>query len=106
MPLVQREISARMSQHAAAAIFIAAAGTTPTPALDAIAALFGLTAAEKRVAGHVAAGRTRKAIAAAAGVSDDTIKSQLATIFDKTGTGDQRELELLIRELSPPLRSR
>jgi len=46
MPLVQREISARMSQHAAAAIFIAAAGTTPTPALDAIAALFGLTAAE------------------------------------------------------------
>jgi DNA-binding NarL/FixJ family response regulator len=61
---------------------------------------------KKRVAGHVAAGKTRKEIAAAGGVSDGTIKSQLATIFDKTGTGDQRELELLIRELSPPLRSR
>ncbi|WP_051370643.1 helix-turn-helix transcriptional regulator [Mesorhizobium loti] len=106
MPLARREISARMSQRAAAAIFIAAVGATPTPALDAIAALFGLTAAEKRVTGHVACGKTRREIACASGVSDGTIKSQLATIFDKTGTGDQRELELLIRELSPPLRSR
>ncbi|MET3580797.1 DNA-binding CsgD family transcriptional regulator [Mesorhizobium robiniae] len=105
MPLARREISARISQRAAAAIFIAAAGSAPIPALDAIAALFGLTAAEKRVAGHVASGLTRKQIAAASGVSDGTIKSQLATIFDKTSTGDQRELELLMRELSPPLRS-
>ncbi|WP_181166665.1 hypothetical protein [Mesorhizobium sp. B2-5-4] len=49
---------------------------------------------------------SQREIAAASGVSDGTIKSQLATIFDKTGTGDQRELELLIRELSSPLRSR
>jgi hypothetical protein len=47
----------------------------------------------------------RLLIAAACGVSDGTVKSQLATIFDKTGTGDQRELELLMRELSPPLLS-
>jgi DNA-binding CsgD family transcriptional regulator len=105
MPLVRRDISARMSQRAAAAIFIAAAGAAPVPALEAIAALFGLTAAEKRVAGHVFAGRTRREIAAASGVSDGTIKSQLATIFDKTATGDQRELQLLMRELTPPLRS-
>jgi DNA-binding CsgD family transcriptional regulator len=105
MPLARRDISARMSQRAAAAIFIAAAGAAPVPALEAIAALFGLTAAEKRVAGHVFAGRTRREIAAASGVSDGTIKSQLATIFDKTATGDQRELQLLMRELTPPLRS-
>lgn len=105
MPLARREISARVSQRAAAAIFIAAAGSTPMPALDAIAALFGLTAAEKRVAGHVAAGLTRREIAATSGVSDGTVKSQLATIFDKTGASDQRGLELLMRELSPPLRS-
>jgi DNA-binding CsgD family transcriptional regulator len=104
MPLARRDISARMSQRAAAAIFIAAAGAAPVPALEAIAALFGLTAAEKRVAGHVFAGRTRREIAAASGVSDGTIKSQLATIFDKTATGDQRELQLLMRELTPPLR--
>ncbi|WP_181179863.1 helix-turn-helix transcriptional regulator [Mesorhizobium sp. B2-7-1] len=105
MPLARREISARISQRAAAAIFIAPAGASPMPAIEAIAALFGLTAAEKRVAGHVAAGLTRREIAAAGGVSDGTVKSQLATIFDKTGAGDQRELQLLIRELSPPLRS-
>ncbi|TRD00105.1 LuxR family transcriptional regulator [Mesorhizobium sp. WSM4303] len=105
MPLARRDISARMSQRAAAAIFIAAAGAAPVPALEAIAALFGLTAAEKRVAGHVATGLTRREIAAASGISDGTIKSQLATIFDKTSTGDQRELQLLMRELTPPLRS-
>ncbi|MGX5846708.1 PAS domain-containing protein [Mesorhizobium sp. PL10] len=105
MPLARRDISARMSQRAAAAIFIAAADATPVPALEAIAALFGLTAAEKRVAGHVAAGLTRREIAAASSVSDGTVKSQLATIFDKTATGDQRELALLMRELTPPLRA-
>jgi DNA-binding CsgD family transcriptional regulator/PAS domain-containing protein len=105
MPLARRDISARISQRATAAIFIAAAGAAPVPALEAIAALFGLTAAEKRVAGHVATGLTRREIAAANGVSDGTIKSQLATIFDKTSTGDQRGLQLLMRELSPPLRS-
>ena len=105
LPLARRDPSARIRQQAAAAIFIAAAGAGPMPALDAVAALFGLTAAEKRVAGHVAAGRTRGEIADSAGVSDGTVKSQLAAVFDKTGTSDQRELQLLIRELSPPVAS-
>ncbi|HTV68491.1 MAG TPA: LuxR family transcriptional regulator [Rhizobiaceae bacterium] len=105
MPLARRDASARFSHGAAAAIFIAAAGAAPTPALEAIAALFGLTAAEKRVASHVAAGLGRREIAASSGVSDGTVKSQLAAIFDKTGTSDQRALELLIRELSPPVAS-
>lgn len=105
MPLARRDPSARVANSAAAAIFIAAAGAGPLPALDAIAALFGLTAAEKRVAGHVADGSTRGQIAASSGVSDGTVKSQLAAIFDKTGTSHQRELQLLIRELSPPVSS-
>jgi DNA-binding CsgD family transcriptional regulator len=104
LPLARREREARLATPAAAAIFIAAAGCGPLAAIDAIAALFGLTAAEKRVAGHVAAGRSRGEIAAAGGVSDGTVKTQLAAIFDKTGAGDQRALQLLIRELSPPLR--
>ena len=75
----------------------------PLPAMDAIAALFGLTAAEKRVATQVAAGKSRHDIAQASGVSDGTVKSQLAAIFDKTNTCDQRDLALLVRDLSPPL---
>jgi DNA-binding CsgD family transcriptional regulator/PAS domain-containing protein len=105
MPLARRDPSQRVASRAAAAIFIAAAGSGPLPALDAIAALFGLTAAEKRVAGHVAEGRSRGEIAASSGVSDGTVKSQLAAIYDKTGTSDQRELQLLIHELSPPVTS-
>lgn len=103
MPLARRDISARMSQRAAAAIFIATAGTAPVPALEAIAALFGLTAAEKRVAGQIASGMNRRDIAVAGGVSEGTVKSQLGAIFDKTATSDQRALQLLIRELSPPV---
>jgi DNA-binding CsgD family transcriptional regulator/PAS domain-containing protein len=104
MPLAQRDPSARVAQHAAAAIFIAASGDTPIPAMDAIAALFGLTAAEKRVAVQIAHGRTRQEIALASGVSDGTVKTQLASIFGKTDTRDQRGLELLMRELTPPVR--
>ena len=105
LPLARREREVRVVAPAAAAIFIAVAGREPVAALDAIAALFGLTAAEKRVAGHVAAGRSRGEIAAAGGVTDGTVKAQLSAIFDKTGAGDQRELQLLIRDLSPPLRA-
>jgi DNA-binding CsgD family transcriptional regulator/PAS domain-containing protein len=105
MPLAQRDPSARVAQHASAAIFIAAPGETPVPAMDAIAALFGLTAAEKRVAVQIAHGRTRQEIALSSGLSDGTVKSQLASIFDKTDTHDQRGLELLMRDLTPPVRT-
>ncbi|MFZ1772585.1 MAG: helix-turn-helix transcriptional regulator, partial [Rhizobiaceae bacterium] len=93
-----------VSQRAAAAIFIAEAGSAPLPAMDAIGALFGLTPAEKRVAAQVAEGRTRQEIAETSGVSDGTVKSQLASIFGKSGASDQRSLELMIRDLTPPVR--
>lgn len=104
MPLARRDASARFAREAVAGIFICAAGVEPAPALDALAALFGLTPAEKRVAAHVAQGRARRDIAAAQGVSDGTVKSQLGVIFEKTGVRDQRHLELLIRDLTPPVR--
>lgn len=104
LPLTRRDASARLSSSAAAAVFIAAPGVSPKPAMDAVAALFGLTPAEKRVAAQVAEGLSRKDIALANGVSDGTVKTQLAVIFDKTGTHDQRQLELLIREITPPVK--
>jgi DNA-binding CsgD family transcriptional regulator/PAS domain-containing protein len=105
MPLKQRDPSARISVNAAAAIFIAAPGQAPLPAMDAIAALFGLTSAEKRVASQIAAGHSRHEIAISTGVADGTIKTQLASIFDKTDTRDQRGLELLLRDLTPATRT-
>ena len=103
LPLARRDASARVRQEAVAAIFIAEAGVTVLPAMDAVAALFGLTAAEKRVATQIAQGMDRGEIAAANAVSDGTVKSQLASIYDKTGTGDKRDLSLLVRALTPPV---
>jgi DNA-binding CsgD family transcriptional regulator len=105
LPLAQRSGPEKFHNRAAAAIFVAAAGATPLPAIDAFAALFGLTAAEKRVTNHLAQGMTRAEIAAANGVSDGTVKSQLDAIFDKTNTSNQRTLEILIRDLTPPVKS-
>lgn len=103
LPLARRDAEARFADSAVAAIFISVAGVTPTPAIEAISALFGLTPAEVRVVTQVAEGKSRKEIALAQGVSDGTVKTQLATIFDKTGMHDQRHLELLIREITPPV---
>jgi len=104
LPLAQRHHTV-MSPQATAAIFIATPGTNPIPAIEAIAALFGLTAAEKRVAALAAEGMTRNEIAKASGVSDHTVKTQLGVVYDKTGTRDQRQLQLLMRELTPPIRT-
>lgn len=103
MPLTRRSVRDSIETRAAAAIFIAAAGTVIQTAVEAIAALFALTSAERRVAGYISEGLTRQEIAEAQGVSEGTVKSQLAAIFDKTATGDQRSLQSLMRELTPPV---
>lgn len=38
-------------------------------------------------------------------MSDHTVKTQLGVVYDKTGTRDQRQLQLLMRELTPPIRT-
>jgi DNA-binding CsgD family transcriptional regulator len=103
MPLARRSIRNRAETRAAAAIFIAAAGTVMQTAIEAIAALFALTTAERRVASYISEGMTRSDIAQAQGVTEGTVKSQLSAIFDKTGTSDQRSLQSLMHELSPPV---
>jgi DNA-binding CsgD family transcriptional regulator len=104
LPLSRRVVSAHVSSRAAAAIFLAAPGTQIISAIEAFAALFGLTAGEKRTAALIAKGMSRANIAIANGVSDSTIKSQLGMIFDKTHTQDQRGLQQLISELTPQVK--
>lgn len=104
LPLPGRKHAFPFGEDGAAAIFIAAPGHDPEPAIEAIAALFGLTGAERRVASQVARGMNRQGIATANQVSDGTVKSQLDAIYDKTGTSNQRELDKLLRDLMPPWR--
>jgi len=57
---------------------------------------FGLTSAESRLAVEILKGDGRAAAAKRRGISDATAKTQLASIFDKTGTHRQAELIRLL----------
>lgn len=105
LPLSRRSLSHKIEMRAAAAaIFVAAAGTMRHAPLDSIAEIYKLTLAEKRVAKYVQEGMTRFEISQAQGVSEATVKTQLSALYDKTATGDQRELQNLMRDLTPPVR--
>ena len=105
MPLTRRDHPHRVTHKAVAAIFIAAAGNAPVPAMEAIGALFGLTPAEKNVAAQISAGHKPSEIAAMSGTSENTVRTHIRSLFDKTNTHDQRDLNSLIKELTPPVRN-
>jgi DNA-binding CsgD family transcriptional regulator len=76
---------------------------TPRAAADTVLVeAFGLTAAEARLAAQIAAGETLPEIARDQGVSHETLRSRLKSVFDKTGTGRQTELALLVAKLGQP----
>jgi len=58
------------------------------------AASFGLTTRELTIVSLVVAGRTNRKIAAHLSLSEETVKHQLTTIFDKLGVSNRRELAL------------
>lgn len=73
------------------------------PKNETLHALFGLTAAECRLALLLADGHAPKQIAEMVGVGRNTLKSQLASIFRKTGTSRQSQLVRLLSHLLPSL---
>lgn len=66
------------------------------PDADILGALFDLTPAEARVARAVALGKRPEDIARSAGISVETVRSQLKRVFSKTSTGHQSELAVLL----------
>jgi DNA-binding CsgD family transcriptional regulator len=66
------------------------------PAETALQRAFGLTPAEARLAAQIATGRTLPEIALTERTARETLRSRLKAIFDKTGTGRQTELALLL----------
>jgi DNA-binding CsgD family transcriptional regulator len=55
-------------------------------------ALYGLTRAEARLAALIAEGRSLTEAAAMNGVTRETVRSQLKSVFQKTGANRQTEL--------------
>jgi DNA-binding CsgD family transcriptional regulator len=65
--------------------------------------LFGLTRSESRLAERLASGEALPSIAASLGITYGTARTQLATIFRKTGTKRQGELvKVLLRDVPQP----
>ena len=79
----------------------------PTPSEELLAELFGLSPAEARLAQRIACGDSLEDIAAGAGIKMSTARSQLASVFCKTGTQRQPKLVALlcrVAHLSAPVR--
>jgi DNA-binding CsgD family transcriptional regulator len=69
------------------------------PTDDTLRILFGLTPAECRLAMHLADGHSPTAIAEMIGVTRNTLKSQLSSIYGKTGISRQAQLVRLLLQL-------
>ena len=77
------------------------------PATDAtlLGLVFGLTAAEAKMAARIALGDGVDNAAAALGVSRETARTQLKAVFQKTSVRSQPELLALIGRLRPVTRT-
>jgi DNA-binding CsgD family transcriptional regulator len=74
------------------------------PAQDILRTLFGLTPAESRVALLLGDGHAPREIAGMIGVTDNTVRSQIKSIFSKTGVKRQGELiRLLVSNTVPAM---
>ena len=63
-----------------------------TPRLDRAATVFGLSAAQQRLAAEIVRGHTLPIAASALGISVNTARTHLNRIFDKTGVHSQAAL--------------
>lgn len=79
-------IGAGVADDLASALKQVGANTTPE---------FGLTVRELEVVTGIVAGETNRDMAARLGISEQTVKHHLSSIFDKTGVSTRLELALL-----------
>lgn len=82
-----------------AIVFVSDPAQRVRPTCDMLRALYGLTPAEYRLAMLLADGHQPAAIAELVGVSRNTLKTQLASIYRKTDTSRQAQLVRLLLQL-------
>jgi len=83
------------------AIFISDLRNVPVPDAALLRAQFGLTAAQSALAIEIVQGHTLQACAQRLGISQNTARTHLSRIFEKTDTKRQAELVRLISVLYP-----
>ncbi|HKD25964.1 MAG TPA: LuxR C-terminal-related transcriptional regulator [Xanthobacteraceae bacterium] len=104
LPLMRGDIRGRIAPHAAAALFVTVKDGGASSFAEAIAAMFGLSAAEERTLERLLAGDTLAQAADTLGIAVTTVRTHLTHIFDKTGASRQAELIRLAAKFSPPCR--
>jgi DNA-binding CsgD family transcriptional regulator/PAS domain-containing protein len=105
LPLGTGEVRSNLLFGAAAAVFIAGMETTPTAALDGIAATYGITPTEQRVLAEIARGVSIGQAAATLEMSVATARTHLKRIYAKLGVSRQAELVALVGRLVSPFRA-
>ena len=103
LPLGYGRMRHGLAPRATAVLFISAAGAAPRMPSDAIALLYDLTPAERRILELIVAGRTRAEIARTLGIAASTAKTHLLRLFDKTGCKRQADLVRLAARLAAPV---
>ena len=95
----RRKETFSLHHNAKSVVFVFTETTTPAPA-RLMAGLFKLTPAEMALAEALAAGQTLTEYAERVGVSRNTLRTQLRSIFDKTDTKRQSELTRLLERFN------
>lgn len=82
------------------AIMIARVGTPTSRHVQMLTSTFRLTPAEADIAIRLATGQSRQAIASARGVTAETLKVQLRSIYEKTGCSRESQLVRIVGMMS------
>lgn len=96
-----RNTKLQIFQKIAAIGFVNDPLRSPLPAEATLRKLYGLTAAECRIALFLSDGRSPRHIAEITCVSENTVRSQIKSIFSKTGVNRQAELVRLLLSTVP-----
>jgi DNA-binding CsgD family transcriptional regulator len=91
MQITVPPLRARREHETRAVVFIQDRSLSELRALKSLDTRFDLTQAEQRVALQILTGHSAAAAARALGISPETVKSHLRSIFRKTSTGSQAE---------------
>jgi DNA-binding CsgD family transcriptional regulator len=94
------EVAWSLAEPPAALVFVTELAPNCATAAELAATLFALTPAEARLAAEVAAGCGMPEAARRLGVALPTVRTQLASIFRKTGTRSQPALVALLTRLA------
>jgi len=90
-----------LKTESTALLFVSDPDAAEKPKLRIMQELFGLSIAEGKLAAVVSTGRSVNEAAEELGVSANTVKTQLRSVFNKTGTSRQSQLMRLLSAIPP-----